>query len=682
MIERMRMAFSGGQSIRRHPLFPAIVALWFGALFGIGSLAIGSRVLPGLEMELGFGARVALALVMAALGGFVGAKLATRLTRPAQLTRQRKWGAAPDEAEHQPRRSVDVLDDYEEELTRTPRRRALASEGDGAPRYQEEFAPVPGGAPQILDLAQVDCDALFDETPPPSSVDSGAQADWDHAPAPVAAEATTPRVPDYMRPSPYGGQPKASRRFVAPIEPEPEAWDEDDEAAEKIDGVSRSEEIAVTPEPDDSLADVSGIASPQAAERVDTPGAAADGPAHAAKPAPTVFVATNGNSAERIAGADLDALSGVELIERLALSLQRRRAAQASRADNAAPAHEDAPVAAVQHESVQAADPEPADSEPAAEATPEAPMAALSLADIEAPQIEASYADDSVIAQWPVKLTIPRAFRPIGFAEPSETESNASGSSARGSGDRNLGDGGSGESAEITEIASPRRFEMSSRLSEMTPPPAAATIKPLADDDHDEGPIVAHQRRFGRQDFAPLVAVTPAEAPAAAAIETRFDLARQALPETPAESPVQKPVELDGNSGPRFAAPLDLKATQPVRRPFIRIEDFEDEDGDEHVEEMVVFPRKDVFSKPQNRFDAVTPAAESPAPPVFDRIAGVISSAADTAPMRAFDREPAAEPPPPAPTAEAAPGRGADMAETERALRSALASLQRISGAA
>ena len=40
VVEHTRSRSGANQPISQHPLFPAIVALWFGALFGLGSLAI------------------------------------------------------------------------------------------------------------------------------------------------------------------------------------------------------------------------------------------------------------------------------------------------------------------------------------------------------------------------------------------------------------------------------------------------------------------------------------------------------------------------------------------------------------------------------------------------------------------------------------------------------------------
>lgn len=84
-----------GRPVTSHPLFPAIVALWFGALFGLSSLAIRpglleslvlaahiDRVIPAAAPPLGVTARLLLALAMAALGALLGAGIGGRLARP------------------------------------------------------------------------------------------------------------------------------------------------------------------------------------------------------------------------------------------------------------------------------------------------------------------------------------------------------------------------------------------------------------------------------------------------------------------------------------------------------------------------------------------------------------------------------------------------------------------------
>lgn len=91
----------------RHPLFPATVALWFGTLFGIGSLAIRPSLIDGLIVSVGIDAiipaaappmgvttRILLALALAAIGGTLGAWLARRIAAPKAASAPRKRGAA------------------------------------------------------------------------------------------------------------------------------------------------------------------------------------------------------------------------------------------------------------------------------------------------------------------------------------------------------------------------------------------------------------------------------------------------------------------------------------------------------------------------------------------------------------------------------------------------------------
>ncbi|HMO68666.1 MAG TPA: hypothetical protein PKE25_08410, partial [Novosphingobium sp.] len=69
------------QPITRHPLFPVLVALWFAALFGLGSLAVRiglvealvlrlrlDLILPFAAPPLGMKARVLIAPAMATTG--------------------------------------------------------------------------------------------------------------------------------------------------------------------------------------------------------------------------------------------------------------------------------------------------------------------------------------------------------------------------------------------------------------------------------------------------------------------------------------------------------------------------------------------------------------------------------------------------------------------------------------
>ncbi len=89
--------------IAAHRLFPAIVALWFAALLGIGSLvippetlsaAVGALGIPKLihaaAPPLGFTARVLLAVMMAGMGVVVGLMIGLRLASRHKIEPQRK----------------------------------------------------------------------------------------------------------------------------------------------------------------------------------------------------------------------------------------------------------------------------------------------------------------------------------------------------------------------------------------------------------------------------------------------------------------------------------------------------------------------------------------------------------------------------------------------------------------
>ena len=105
MGEQQRKA-AKAKPISSNPLFPAVVALWFGALFGLGSLAVRPALLEGLVLKfhldlilpaaappLGITARILIALVLAAIGAVAGILLTRRLTRPAPVEHERKRGA-------------------------------------------------------------------------------------------------------------------------------------------------------------------------------------------------------------------------------------------------------------------------------------------------------------------------------------------------------------------------------------------------------------------------------------------------------------------------------------------------------------------------------------------------------------------------------------------------------------
>ncbi len=210
-----------GKPISSHPLFPAVVALWFGALFGLGSLAIRPTLIEGLVLKtgldlvvpaaappLGVTARILIALIMASLGAAIGAALAVRATRPKAEVRERKRTAANPgaaaEAEAALWNSRNVYTDgpvfrpisaHEElgEALDSPgllagRRRALAVEHEERPFEPHDFAPLPGGEPQIFDISATRLAPVATLDPAVETAVADAPLDLGAFPAPAPAQ--------------------------------------------------------------------------------------------------------------------------------------------------------------------------------------------------------------------------------------------------------------------------------------------------------------------------------------------------------------------------------------------------------------------------------------------------------------------------------------------------------------
>lgn len=233
-------AVRGRQSIAWHPLFPAFVAVWFGALFGLGSLAVRvalierlvvasgiDRIIPAAAPPLGINARILIALALAMVGGLIGAVIGRLLARSKPAARARRAAIAAETA---------------------------AKKAEPAATKAE---PV-DDAPSFIDISQL-------------QLDDGLRIEADLA----------------------FGEPQredaADGAFIAA---------DSAEAREPFRGFSRP------------LAPVSF-------------------------PLPASFPIPGGAAAERLTSADLETLSHLELIERLALSLQKRREEAATGAESA-----------------------------------------------------------------------------------------------------------------------------------------------------------------------------------------------------------------------------------------------------------------------------------------------------------------------------------------------------------
>lgn len=142
------------KSITAYPLFPAFVALWFAALFGLSSLAVGVAnleravgaaelhlLIPAAAPPLGMTARALIAMGMAVSGGLVGfvvGHLLARRNRPATPVEVRLRDTHPDAPVRRPisaHEEFGDVEDYDPEAVRDMQalraaRAAAASELD------------------------------------------------------------------------------------------------------------------------------------------------------------------------------------------------------------------------------------------------------------------------------------------------------------------------------------------------------------------------------------------------------------------------------------------------------------------------------------------------------------------------------------------------------------------------
>jgi hypothetical protein len=167
----------------------------------------------------------------------------------------------------------------------------------------------------------------------------------------------------------------------------------------------------------------------------------------------------------------------------------------------------------------------------------------------------------------------------------------------------------------------------------------------------------------------PVTAPEPAPAPAPAAEALNPPpFAAPFAPPAPEPEPAaeaEEDVLADG-----YSSLLDLSRPAPLRTGFVRIEEPEEEVA--APEPVVVFPGQ------AQRFAASQPAAETLATTPSAPVAAMAAPAEGAAALRRFDA-PASAVPGAAQPISAAPATMQDREEAERALRTALATLQRMS---
>jgi hypothetical protein len=639
-------------SISSHPLFPAIVALWFGALFGLGSLAVRASLIESLVLSsqidvllpmaappLGMTARILLALFMAMLGIGAGAAIARRIARPRPVARSRRRTATGMVSKAEERKAASAREaqvqlterQFATDKAETVRRRALAV-GDASPsnsvNTHRDAAPLPGGAPQtlphILDVTQ------FDLASPGSF-----EADLPKAPAEITMLDLTgfavPSSSDYElhpqsagtgpidRPSQvlesYGDDTHSFRAKFA-NEKKTTAWLPQpptgyDEPYAVNEGMAEEPELGSEPE----FIDVSQLTSGAQIEApvADLEPRTSEASAHvAAAETGEKSLLPMGSAAERIASAELSELSHVELIERFAIALQQRRHTGKY------------PDGLVETAATFGLPFRPQALQAKAAQDPFLPHAELLVASSVASAFEAivaqtpsfaaatpqtSEVDDASVTTMRVPLALPAAMRPIALGEYDEPD-------------------------DLPGYVPPRSFTL--------PPSYRA----------------------------------PAETPAGYvqhADEPSLDNAKV----LPVEGAPELAAEIDVCEA-GYSSLLSLSQSAPLRQTFVRIE--EPASDFTQAEPVVIFPGQATrpglrFARPSEHATAAETQAEAPQAPVPTPEAAAPS-------LRRFD-SPSAPHSPGSGLAAVTSATGAqDPAEAERALRSALATLQRMSGAA
>ncbi|EIZ78414.1 hypothetical protein WSK_3033 [Novosphingobium sp. Rr 2-17] len=324
------------QPISQHPLFPAIVALWFGAAFGVASLAIRpallerlvsltgiDSVLPFAAAPLGSTARILVALALTGLGALVGLIVARRLARPAPVHLSSRRIAPLEVAPEMAPEAALVADEaVADEVAETPLPRPVFAGGRPSRTEPHETTPdvLAAIAPQILDVAEFDLASFDGPLENPVAAASGS------SPARGAFKATTA-----VSSSQIDAQDSASlgsRLF--------EEYTRNAPADDHAGSAMANETIAepgLTPHP--SVEPIDETPAPEAAwfahELQSVNASAADAPAPTPTsmpaPMPAGIDAESRSAAQVIASAPLDELSPVQLLERLAIAIERRRKA-------------------------------------------------------------------------------------------------------------------------------------------------------------------------------------------------------------------------------------------------------------------------------------------------------------------------------------------------------------------
>ncbi|KHK92230.1 hypothetical protein LK12_05085 [Novosphingobium malaysiense] len=631
----------------------------------VGALGI-DRVIPMAAAPLGTTTRILIALTMTILGGLIGALAGRRLARSKPEVPERRRSMTPVAAENETAREPEKS---------AQRRRPLACEPGEEAQDDGERALVPGHDTRILNIAEFDLngyeepaepmhalsiavastsatpadveavDAAVNGHPQESeSIDAAAITveDDSHTPdsEPMAEESHAPFAAECESPSDAGDDTLVESALETPApreyphaseglsnslfenfsrgigdRKEAQAPTGDGEGAPPFAAPSATPaDVAGLPrlggdnenEPQRETNGETAVAAFVPAEQARSEAASPDGAEISVETtseaddddAPCLHASGKNTAAERIASAELDELSPVELLERLGLAMAQRR--EHARLAAAAPAP--APILAEVVENAVIDEPEPVleaeentfepeTAEPLPFAAPRIDPAPETASD---PQpLEAETAQDDVEQTEPltepVMPRIPAALRPVDLGDFAE------------------------------------------------------------DEDHDSLPGYIPPRHIG---LAP--SGKGEEKPAFAAPENAFSHDDGFEDDEESEDEESRVLEEGYSSLLDLSRPLGGREKAPQQ--FVRIDEPEDE-GD--IQPVVIFPgddpREAPFAVPFQK------AAESP-PPAQDQPAAGQPEVQQQRPFDAPDKT--------------------DPEETEKALRAALATLQRMSGAA
>src|SRR5690606_30461947 len=164
--------------ISLHPAFPAIIALWFAALLGLGSLVLPAVLLeravaatglaslvPAAAAPLGFTARALIAVAAALAGAGIGIAIARRVAKSQASTPESRVAQLSAES----RRPISIKEEVggqgvvNGESLPINRRRALAISEDDRPSDFLYQAPLPG---EPADAATSPAEEAFGEPEP------------------------------------------------------------------------------------------------------------------------------------------------------------------------------------------------------------------------------------------------------------------------------------------------------------------------------------------------------------------------------------------------------------------------------------------------------------------------------------------------------------------------------------